>query len=288
MISLRRIFSVSLLLFSALAQASVLAPATQKSYYPKNFYDGIESGLRDDGLKKAIHEILAKSHVPGAEHDQLADSCKGADKCYQHVSLGYNHAREILFGEIHLVKTQLGYGIFDVYCQKLDSEKDFGSSPPGPGKIPDGNVVNAEHTWPQSKFSGSYDKELQKSDLINLYPVMNHANSVRSSYKFGNVVTVLNEPCPNAKLGYTADGSKEPHFEAPNAHKGNVARAIFYFSIRYGLPISSEEETSLKAWHRADPVDDFEIRRNEIIFANQHDRNPFIDHPELVELISDF
>src|SRR5690606_7781948 len=38
--------------------------------------------------------------------------------------------------------------------------------------------------------------------------------------------------------------------------------------------------SSLLEWHRADPVDSFEIRRNNIIFSFQNNRNPFIDHPE--------
>ncbi len=44
--------------------------------------------------------------------------------------------------------------------------------------------------------------------------------------------------------------------------------------------------TILKQWHEQDPVDDFERRRNNIIYNEyQHNRNPFIDHPEWVESI---
>ncbi len=39
----------------------------------------------------------------------------------------------------------------------------------------------------------------------------------------------------------------------------------------------------LLEWHEADPVDDFERHRNEVIYSQfQHNRNPFIDHPEWV------
>jgi endonuclease I len=34
-----------------------------------------------------------------------------------------------------------------------------------------------------------------------------------------------------------------------------------------------------------DPVDDYERRRNSVIFGFQHNRNPFIDHPEFVSKI---
>ena len=38
-------------------------------------------------------------------------------------------------------------------------------------------------------------------------------------------------------------------------------------------------------WHRNDPPDDFEMNRNNVIYTWQFNRNPFIDHPELVEHI---
>jgi len=42
----------------------------------------------------------------------------------------------------------------------------------------------------------------------------------------------------------------------------------------------------LKEWHEADPPDEWEQRRNDVIYEEfQHNRNPFIDHPEWVESI---
>ena len=37
-------------------------------------------------------------------------------------------------------------------------------------------------------------------------------------------------------------------------------------------------------WHEMDPVNDFERTRNDRIFGIQNNRNPFIDHPELVNI----
>jgi hypothetical protein len=42
-------------------------------------------------------------------------------------------------------------------------------------------------------------------------------------------------------------------------------------------------ETFIK-WHEEDPVDEFEIQRNQVIYAYQRNRNPFIDYPELVSI----
>ncbi|PGT54898.1 hypothetical protein COD86_26890 [Bacillus cereus] len=42
----------------------------------------------------------------------------------------------------------------------------------------------------------------------------------------------------------------------------------------------------LLQWHEQDPVDNFERRRNEIIYMKyQQNRNPFIDHPQWVQQI---
>lgn len=38
-------------------------------------------------------------------------------------------------------------------------------------------------------------------------------------------------------------------------------------------------KSTLLRWHLEDPVDDWERRRNEVVWASQHNRNPFIDHP---------
>jgi len=41
--------------------------------------------------------------------------------------------------------------------------------------------------------------------------------------------------------------------------------------------------STLKQWHKDDPVSDFERSRNQKIYNWQRNRNPFIDHPEWVQ-----
>jgi hypothetical protein len=45
--------------------------------------------------------------------------------------------------------------------------------------------------------------------------------------------------------------------------------------------------SKLRRWHEQDPVDERELRRNEAIFGMQENRNPFVDHPEWVDVIYD-
>ena len=41
----------------------------------------------------------------------------------------------------------------------------------------------------------------------------------------------------------------------------------------------------LLAGHVNDPIDSYEVRRNERIYYHQNNRNPFIDYPELVDYV---
>ena len=77
-------------------------------------------------------------------------------------------------------------------------------------------------------------------------------------------------------------------FEPPKEHKGNVARALFYFSVKYKIAINDKEEEFLKRWDDLDPIDDEERARNDEIANIQMSRNPFIDFPNLADQISNF
>lgn len=275
-----------LLALTLVLSTSAFAAST---FYPTEFVKAVETkSLRDQAMKEEIYKLLTLGHV--------RDSKGGADKlgcelntagCISHVNLGYDGARKVLFGKIHLKSNGNGYFIEDVYCNK----KFGGDSQVGPNAIPNQNKINCEHTWPQSKFSGQFPKDLQKADLHHLYPTDSRANSIRGNLEFADVASddgsLAEDNCTISKFG-TSVVSGGDFFEPPTAHKGNVARALFYFSVRYKLPISKDQEMFLRKWNEIDPPDQDEINRNEIIYQVQRDRNPFIDFPELANQISDF
>lgn len=128
---------------------------------------------------------------------------------------------------------------------------------------------NKEHIWPQSKLGLA-----SKSDIHNLRAANPGVNSSR-----GN----------DAYAEGTGNYSKVSGGWYPgDQDKGDVARIVLYMNIRWDLPISKDVIGDLQMflrWHIQDPVDDFEIHRNNVIYQNQENRNPFIDHPELVEMI---
>ncbi|MBX2986371.1 MAG: endonuclease [Bdellovibrionaceae bacterium] len=261
----------------------------QISYYGAEFYRRVTMGESNDGLQDLIRYVLRADHraVPGRP-DEIMDRCSGQG-CYRHTVIGYNRARQFLMGYFYLVRNGNQYGVREVYCERVVGANEFRGRPPGPGQIPDDRVVNVEHTWPQSRFSGRFNKEEQKSDLHHLYPTNSQMNSTRSSFPFGEVREQRNGrlACDNGRFGLPSSRSGLV-FEPPQGHKGNVARALFYFSVRYELRIDPEQEATLRQWNRMDPPDQDEIARNNEIFKAQGSRNPFIDFPQLADRIRDF
>ena len=147
--------------------------------------------------------------------------------------------------------------------------------------VPSPKVMNIEHTWPQSAGANGD----AKSDLHHLFVTSSSTNAIRSSLPFCNVKVTKWENA-HSKRGYNE--FNEHCFEVPNHHKGNVARAIFYFAIRYSQSIDEHQEYFLRQWHKEDPVDLEERERNQAIQAFQKNLNPFIENPELVDQINKF
>lgn len=155
---------------------------------------------------------------------------------------------------------------------------------------------NREHVWAKSHGFPN-ESQYAHTDIHHLRPADVSINSTRGNKDFDNGGTALAES-PSNKTD--ADS-----FEPRDAVKGDVARMMFYMDVRYeggddsGTPDLSIPNVAptgssapqmgklctLVAWHRADPVDAFETRRNQRIYEIQQNRNPFIDNPQWVEAI---
>lgn len=278
--------ALSLLLLSPFANALESIP-----YYGETFYQRVSQGARDAQLVQLLRQVLVSRHViRKGTFDEISPSCDPMTRdCYGHSPIGYKTARRVLMGELFLVKTENAWGIKEVYCQRLFK---VGAVTMGaamaPGEIPRHTAINIEHTWPQSRFNPKMDKQAQKADLHHLFPTDSEINRQRGNLPFADVDLsdeILH--CPTSKLG-SVRGSGGTFFEPPRAHKGNVARALFYFAVRYEVSIDPIEEGFLRQWTKIDPVDDEERTRNERIQKIQGNRNPFVDFPELADSIADF
>lgn len=97
-------------------------------------------------------------------------------------------------------------------------------------------------------------------------------------------------------------GVDAPMYTPPRGREGDFARALMYCATMYPMelwcgkgyyiyadgtyPLLSEYgKDLLMMWHRADPVDEFELKRNSTISARQGNDNPFVTYPDLAEYI---
>ncbi len=257
------------------------------AYYTSDFHFLIDNSASSPDIKHELNRILSLAHnVSDTENDVLTESCHSLS-CFKHKKYSYKEARRYMFGKLHLQQDSSGYFVLDVYCQQKFSSRNVNPYPPAPDTIPNHEFINAEHTWPQSWFGGG-DKSYKKADLHSLFPSNSRANSSRSNYPFGYVDHGRsNNVCEASKRGHSSQLGKTA-FEPPDSHKGNVARAMFYFSTRYSMSIKVNQEEILREWHRLDPVDSNEKQRNQLVYDFQNTRNPFIDYPNLVSTIKDF
>ncbi|RAL23867.1 hypothetical protein DL240_06880 [Lujinxingia litoralis] len=194
-----------------------------------------------------------------------------------HTGYTYRAARDLMYAEVDGIDTQLDGFIHCPYTGR--------TATPNGSRTPDN--FNTEHSWPRSNGAGSFPAE---GDIHHLFPTYMPSNSARSSYEFGH--TDCAGGCSwsegGSKLGPSTDSRTEPVFEVRMQNRGDIARAHFYFSVRYELSIPPQEEAVLRQWNCQDPPDDWERLRNDRVEAVQDNRNPFIDRPDFVDQIADF
>lgn len=151
-----------------------------------------------------------------------------------------------------------------------------------------GVTWNREHTWPVS-LQGGGESGADYSDLHMLRPCNPSINSSRGNSPYG-VGGGYYDPLAVASVPGTN-------------HRGDAARAMFYMDARYdgtdpsttdlaivsGFPGGGQmgDLVRMLEWHYTDPVDEYERRRNQLIFSSalnpsyyQGNRNPFVDRPE--------
>ncbi len=158
---------------------------------------------------------------------------------------------------------------------------------------------NREHVW--SRSHGDFDFEsVCGTDLHQLRPTDASVNSAKNNRDFDNGLTEYIDGS-----GPTGCYEAEDIWEPRDSEKGDVARILFYMAVRYegdngepdlevvdGVNTAPNNEPfygnleELLLWNEMDPVSPHEIERNNKIYSDyQHNRNPFIDHPEYVNRI---
>lgn len=165
-----------------------------------------------------------------------------------------------------------------------------------------GNGWSREHVWANSR--GDFGTANGPgTDVHALRPADITVNSARGNRWFAECSEqYIDADGPTGSFMSSSSWVWKPRNEV----KGDVARMIFYMDTRYdggsgeldlqvidyipsddntNLPIHAKL-SDLYQWHLEDPVSDWERRRNDIIYYDyQGNRNPYIDHPEFVEMI---
>jgi len=159
------------------------------------------------------------------------------------------------------------------------------------GGMPNQNQFNCEHTYAQSWFTGT-ETNVKKADLHHLFPTNAQVNSSRGNLPFDVVANHSSATTYVTYNGYHSyrgnNASGYTVFEPADQHKGNLARALLYFNVRYNNTLTQQNVNmipTLLLWHVLDPVDTAEEARNQNIYSYQTNRNPFVDHPEFVQRI---
>lgn len=245
-----------------------LKPELQSYYSEAKGKQGLE-------LFQALHKIVDKAEV-----------------------VDYGNATSYLYTVVDYVQDGSKKGIRDAYSNIIvqgdgpsgHKYKEIGDAN-GDGKK--GDAINCEHTWPQSFFN---KEGAMRSDLHHLFPTLSTPNSKRGSFGFGMATEgkVTYSTSSGSKLIALPDSTYV--FEPSNIQKGNSARALLYFYLRYYDKNIRNSEYNAKTfftdrlpmfenWVSLDSIDEQEKNRNESIFKIQKNRNPFIDIPNLLSLI---
>ena len=150
---------------------------------------------------------------------------------------------------------------------------------------------NREHVWPKSL--GGFENSGAGADLHHIRPDDVTTNAKRGNLKYGNAKNgneVKGSTLVSGALGGYSAGA---YFEPLDNVKGDVARICLYVWVRYGAEYSKCSEITnvfesidvLLEWCAADPVDTWEMGRNEVVAEIQGNRNVFIDYPEYAWLV---
>ncbi|PRP66633.1 endonuclease [Nonlabens agnitus] len=159
---------------------------------------------------------------------------------------------------------------------------------------------NREHVFPRSR--GGYDSLEDLDDIADGIDVW--VETSVDSLRHGNS-DAHHLRATDSGTNSSRGDDNFPEYNGPTGNQGSwhgdVARSIFYMTLRYNYNESQMLQVvngypenrlgqigdlqTLLQWHQEDPVDDFEMNRNNVVYDWQRNRNPFIDRPELVDFI---
>ncbi|WP_051677958.1 endonuclease [Mycoplasmopsis opalescens] len=168
-------------------------------------------------------------------------------------------------------------------------------------KSREGQIYNREHIIPQSWFG---KQEPMRNDAHFVWPSDKLVNEKHANYPYGTVKNISYKSKNGTKIGSSLEDNG-PVTEVINEFKGDLARAIFYFTLTYqdqdirmtdqarrffddDNQIKTTYLKTLLTWSDKDPLTQFDLDRNNYTFKHQKNRNPFLDYPELIKVVFEY
>jgi len=226
--------------------------------------------------------LPAQSIFPDLTGQELVDSL--AANFRPATVYSYNAARDTLYAKIDSRNDSL-YCVYTGFGVLLDITQD-------PTQDAFAKGINAEHTWPRSRGAENGNP---LADMHHLFPTRQDVNADRGSLPFGEIPDAQTASWylgsqqtsslpPAAIRDFYSEILPSVRFEPREDHKGNVARAMFYFYTVYRNESDAIDPNyfppqipELCDWHLADPVDSRELLRSEAIAQRQDGKvNPFV------------
>ena len=238
------------------------AVATSSAQAPQNYYSAID-GLQGSNLQSALQSVIQ------------------AHKVFSYSDLWETY-------EVTDVVPGTKDQILEYYSDKVMYYTSRGTQ------------INREHTVPQSWWGGGALCDAY-TDLFNVLPAEASANNAKSNFPLGEVDGTAKFDNGVTRIGTSSNSGGATYVVEPaDEFKGDFARIYFYvatcyasapwttdaYSMMTDVPTIKEWTLpTLLAWSEQDPVDEREMKRNEACYYLQHNRNPFVDYPQLAQYI---
>ena len=259
---------------------------------PANYYNGT-AGLTGYALKTKLNQIIKVATDLGYSALWTTYATSDVDKYYENNGTLLDMYSEKPAGP-------------DAYEYVIGSSTSGGNQCGSQNQNHEGFCYNREHSLPKTYFGGQNATPMA-NDAHFVIPSDYYVNSKRESYPYGETSTPTMTFTNGSKVGTcNFPGYNGVIFEPINEFKGDIARMQLYFVTMYehklasftqfqsaSSPLDGTVDRGLQQWYlnlmlkwaAQDPVSQREIDRNNAIYLRQGNRNPFIDHPEWINMI---
>ena len=272
---------LSLILILVLVVSTLVIPSSAANGQPASYSRSSNSGKRD----------VVATTLDGTSADDYYTGSYTYDNLSQLSSTSLQQQLKTLMTQTH--KYTSSYDDCHYKADKTDCEENNGKVlliyTSYSATQQQWNGWNREHVWPKSL--GGDTTTGGGADLHHIRPSDAVVNSTRGNKKYGNADGGKAVSGSNPASGCLG-GHYGTYFEPLDNVKGDVARICLYVWIRWGSSWGAESVTEvfqsvdiLLEWCELDPVDTWELGRNEVIQGIQGNRNVFIDYPELAWLV---